>query len=360
MKKKAAESVVALGKYLVGFAILAAVMYRYWEPDIQRGIPGLRDLLRGPIEWKWLLACWLLILLSVSLQIVRWHLLVRTLSIPLKLSRAYQLGLLGLVGNTFLPGAVGGDFFRAYFLAKDSPGRRTAAVSAVLMDRGFGFFGLMFFAAAAGSAAWAAGDPRIRAGTELQWLVIVTAAIAGGIVLAFMLLGFLSMRRAERLAVQLRALPALGVVLSNLWHAVWRFRQHMRVMGYAVVLTGVSQLAIVLAFYLAARVFPPANPQTDLATLPETMIIAPIGFLVQALPLAPGGVGVSEAAFAGLYRLAGRPETQGVVARLAMRIAELALALVAWIAYFRMRKELRVAGGDAQSDGSLPPSPSPG
>jgi uncharacterized membrane protein YbhN (UPF0104 family) len=351
--------VVGVGKYLVGFGILAAVMYRYWEPDLERGMPGVRDLLRGPIEWQWLLACWLLIVVGFSLQILRWYLLVRTLNIPLKLSRAYQLGLLGLVGNTFLPGAVGGDFFRAYFLAKDSPGRRTAAVLAVLMDRGFGLFGLMFFAATVGLAAWMSGDARMLANADLQWLVIVTAAIAGGSILGFLALGLLPGRGAERLAGHLRALPAVGVVFANLWYAVWEFRQHLRVMGYGVVLTAVSQLAMVLAFYLAARVFPPSNPDAELATLPEVMVIAPIGFLVQALPLAPGGVGVSEAAFAGLYRLADRPETQGVVARLAMRIAELALALLAWIAYFRMRKELRKAKADAAGDSSPPPVPQP-
>ena len=95
---------------------------------------------------------------TFSLQIVRWYLLARSLGVPFKLRRAFQLGLLGLFGNTFLPGSVGGDFFKAYLLAKDSPGQRTAAVSTVLMDRGFGLFGLLLFTAVLGSIAWANGD----------------------------------------------------------------------------------------------------------------------------------------------------------------------------------------------------------
>src|SRR5262249_15439454 len=236
-------------------------------------MPGLRDLLRGPIEWEWLLACSLLIVVQVSLQIVRWYLLVRSLNIRLKLARAYQLGLLGFVGNTFLPGAVGGDLFRAYFLARDSAGQRTAAVSAVLMDRGLGFFGLMFFAAAAGSAAWANGDARMLANAELQLLVIGTAALAGGTALGFLLLRFLPGRGVERFAGYLRSLPKVGVVLANLWYAFWEFRQHMRVVGYAVVLTAAAQFAMVLTFYFAARVFPSEHPETDLATPAEVMVI---------------------------------------------------------------------------------------
>jgi uncharacterized membrane protein YbhN (UPF0104 family) len=186
-------------------------------------------------------------------------------------------------------------------------------------------------------------------------MVKVAAAIAGSGILGFLLLGFLPRRRIERFTDSLRLLPKVGAVLANLWYAGWTFRRHMRVMGYGVALTAVSQLAMVLTFYLAARVFPTERPETDLATLPELMVIAPVGFLVQALPLAPGGVGVGEAAFAGLYRLAGRPESQGVIARLAMRMAELVLALVALIVYFGLRRELRAARDEAEGGGKPTP-----
>jgi glycosyltransferase 2 family protein len=358
VKKQATKWVVGIGKYVIGFGLLAAVIYNYWEPHAERGSPGLRDLLRGPIAWEWLLACLLLLVVTFSLQTVRWYLLVRSLNIPFKLWHAFQLGLLGLFGNTFLPGSVGGDFFKAYFLAKNSPGRRTAAVSTVLMDRAFGLFGLILFAAVLGSIAWANGEASIRANANLQWMVKVTAAIAGGGILGFLLLGFLPQRRVDRVAEWLRLFPKVGVVFANLWYAISEFRKHMRVMGCAVLLTAVSQFAIVFTFYVAARVFPPVHPETDLATLPELIVIAPIGFIAQALPLAPGGVGVGEAAFAGLYGLAGRPESQGVIARLAMRIAELVLALVAWIVYFRMREEVRAAKEEAKGEGDGDPTPS--
>jgi len=351
VNKQAVKWIVGIGKYVVGFGILAAVIYKYWEPHAEKSSPGLRDLLQGPIAWEWLLVCLLLLVVAASLIIVRWYLLVRSLNIPFKLWRAFHLGLLGMFGNTFLPGAVGGDFLKAYFLAKDSPGQRTAAVSTVLMDRGFGLFGLILFAAVLGSIAWANGDARIMANADLQWIVKVTAAIAGGGILGFLILGFLPRRRVDRFAERLRSLPKVGVVFSNLWYAVWEFRQHMRVMGYGVALTAASHFVIIFTFHFAAQVFPPEHPETDLATLSELMVIAPVGFIVQTLPLAPGGVGVGEAAFAGLYRLVDRPESQGVIARLSMRIAEWVLALAAWIVYFRMRKELRAAKEEAKGEG---------
>jgi uncharacterized membrane protein YbhN (UPF0104 family) len=361
VNKQAVRWFVGVGKYFAGFGILAAVIYKYWEPDAEKNSPGLRDLLQGPIAWEWLLACMLLLLVVFSLQVVRWYLLVRALHIPFTLWHAFQLGLLGLFGNAFLPGSVGGDFFKAYFLAKDRPGQRTAAVSTVLMDRGFGLFGLVLIAAVLGSVAWGFGDVRILANAYLQWLVKATAAIAGGGILGFLLLGMLPQHRVDRFGEWLRSFQEVGVVLANLWFAIWEYRQHMRVMGYGVVLTAGSHFAVVLTFFVAARVFPPENPATDLATLPELIVIAPIGFIAQTLPIAPGGVGVGEAAFAGLYQLVGRPESQGVIARLSMRVAEWVLALAAWIGYFRMRKELRAARKEATNvggDDSTPLDPS--
>jgi len=89
-------------------------------------------------------------------------------------------------------------------------------------------------------------------------------------------------------------------------------------------------------------------------------VIAPIGFIVQALPLSPGGVGVGEAAFAELYKLSGRPESRGVIARLSMRVAEWILGLIGYIIYLRMRAELPVVDEetedkDQKSDDSREP-----
>jgi len=339
-----------ISKYVIGFGILAVVIHKYWEPNAESGSPGLRNLLEGPIAWKWLLTCLLIIVLAWSLQIIRWYLLICALRIPLKFARAFQLGLLGLFGNTFLPGALGGDFFRAYFLAKEKPGQRVAAVSTVLVDRAFGLFGLILLTAVVGSMAWANGDARIVANADLQWIIEVTFVIAGSSILGFLLLGFLPQHRVRYFADWLRTFSRIGVLFANFFYATTEFRNHMKVMGWGLVLTVASQFLMVVTFYVAAQVFPPKHPDTALATLPELMVIAPIGFAAQALPLAPGGVGVGEAAFAGLYRLANRPASRGVIARLAMRVAEWILALAAWLVYFHMWKDIREAKEQAKEE----------
>jgi glycosyltransferase 2 family protein len=360
LKKHAAQWVKGLAKYGIGFGLLALVIAKYWKPNPQNGAPGLQQLLQGPIDFGWLALAAVLIAVALAMQLVRWYYLVRALDLPFTLRNAFRLGMVGVFANTFLPGAVGGDILKAIFLAKEHPERKTRAVATVLMDRALGLFGLILFTAVLGSVAWAGGDPRIVANVELQWLIKVMAAIAAGSVAGFLLLGLLPQWRVDRFAGRLKSVPKVGTSLSEFWYAAWIYRQRPRTVVLGVGLSALSHFGLVFAFHAASHVFPPTNPAVDQATLAEHMVIAPMGFIVQALPLSPGGVGVGEAAFAGLYKLSGRPESRGVIARLALRVVEWIIALVGYLVYLRMKAhhELPVVE-DENGNGKEPPGTAP-
>jgi uncharacterized membrane protein YbhN (UPF0104 family) len=343
VKKHATAWAKGLLKYGIGFGLLAWVISKYWDDKvIQTGdetttTPGLHTLLNGPIEYQWLVAAAILMATAISLQLFRWYILVRALDLPFSLYNAFRLGMVGLFYNTFLPGSVGGDLVKAYFIARAHPERKTRAVATVLTDRAMGLFGLILFVAVVGGVAWALGDPIISGNRELQWMVKLMAGIAGVSGLGFLLLGFLPQRRVDRFARRLRWFPKVGGPLAELWYAVVMYRQRLGPVVLALAVTALSHVCLVSAFHCSAKLFPPANPATDLATFPEHAVLAPVGFIVQAVPISPGGVGLGEAAFAGLYKFAGRPETRGVVARLSLRIAEWLLALIGYIIYLRMK-----------------------
>jgi uncharacterized protein (TIRG00374 family) len=342
VKQHAAATIKGLLKYGIGFGLLAYVIAHYWKDNAETGAPGLQTLLQGPIDFGALAFAALLVVVTVSLQLFRWYILVRSLDLPFSLRNAFRLGMVGVFYNTFLPGSVGGDLLKAYFIAKEHPERKTRAVATVIADRALGLFGLILFVAVLGSMAWAGGDARIIANPKLQNLIWMTAAIAGGTILGFFLLGDLPERRVERFARRLRWFPKVGKSLAELWYTVVVYRQRIRAVGLCVGLSALSHFAFVFAFYSASRVFPPANPAIEQATLAEVMVVAPIGFIIQAIPIAPGGVGVGEAAFAGLYKLSGRPESRGVISRLALRVVEWIIGLLGYLVYLRMKKELPV------------------
>lgn len=337
MNKHAKSLAIGFLKYVVGFGLLAWVISKYWADNPETGAPGLRTLLGGPIDYTWLAAAAVLMALAISLQLLRWYFLVRALDLPFSLYNAFRLGMVGMFYNTCLPGSVGGDLVKAYFIAKAHPERKTRAVATVIADRGMGLFGLILFAAVVGSAAWALGDPIIGGSANLQLMVEVMAAAAGAAVVGFLLIGLLPERRVHRFAGRLRAVPKVGVSLAELWYAVVMYRRRLGWVLLGVGVTALSHVCLVTSFHCASRLFPPANPTTELATFPEHAVIGPIGFTLQAIPISPGGIGVGEAAFGELYKLCGRPETRGIIARLSLRIAEWMLGLLGYLVYLRMK-----------------------
>lgn len=348
MKKHAKGWAVGLLKYGIGFSLLGYVIYKYRD--------DLAQLVEKPLNAGSLTAAAVLMATAYTLQLSRWFLLVRALDLPFTLRNAFRLGLVGIYYNTFLPGAVGGDVLKAYFIAREQPGRKAAAVATVLIDRVMGLFGLILFAAVAGGIAWAAGDARITDNPDLQWIVKVCAALAGAAALGYLLLGFLPERRVDRFAERLEQLPKVGRSLAEMWYAVWMYRQRPKTVLLGVAVSAVAHLCMVLAFHFAAHGFTQLAEAAP-ATLPEHMVICPIGFIVQALPLSPGGVGVGEAAFAWLYKLSGRAESTGVASRLALRVVEWSIGLIGYVMYLRMRSELPVpeAQEAAAAGDRLPP-----
>ena len=217
MRKHAAKW-LGVGKYLFGFGLLGLIIYVYWDPkpDPKGGPdrPGVGQLLQGSIAVEWFVIAALLMVAAASLQIYRWYLLVRALDLPFTVRNAFRLSLVGIFWNTFVPGSIGGDLVKAYFIAHAHPERKTRAVASVIADRALGLFGLILFVAVVGSVAWAAGDARLVDNPDLQWIVKLMAAIAGGSVLGFLLLGFLPQRRVDQFSGRLKSIPKLGVALS--------------------------------------------------------------------------------------------------------------------------------------------------
>ncbi len=364
MKKHAVKWLVPFLKYGIGFGLLGLIISKYWDPktttktDPATGLektlvtPGIGELLQGSIEFEWLAAAALLMATAAALQIYRWYLLVRALDLPFTVRNAYRLSLVGIFYNTFIPGSVGGDLVKAYFIAHAHPERKSRAIASVIADRALGLFGLILFVAVLGSIAWAGGDTRIVANPDLQRIVKIMAGIAGTSMAGFLLLGFLPQRRVDRFASRLKWVPKLGNSLSEMWYAVWEYRQRLKVVAIGVALSAVSHFGLVFAFHSASRVFQPPRElaPTELATLSEHMVIAPIGFIAQAIPITPGGVGVAEGVFAWLYNLSDRPEARGATARLSLRLVEWLIALTGYIVYLRMRAEVREVQHEVEED----------
>jgi uncharacterized protein (TIRG00374 family) len=345
VKKHARNTVVGLLKYGVGFGLLAYILIKYWEP--QGNSPGIKGLLEQTPDFLLFAAVGACGVAVVSIQFVRWYFLVRALDLPFTMGNAFRLGLVGGFYNAFLPGSVGGDLVKAYFIAKDSPGRRAAAVATVLADRLIGLFGLLWFSAVIGGAFWLAGDERVTGNEYLKFIIRVCGGAVVLTALGWVVMGFLPERRADRFKGRLNGIPKVGHTLGEMWFAVWTYRQRPKVIYALIGVTAVCHVVMVFMFHLAVRVFAASDP----GTVAEHFVIAPIGFIAQAFFPAPGGVGGAEAIFGYLYTLLNRPETTGVVGRLTLRVVEWGLGLIGLAVFLRMRDVLPAVEDEAAEEG---------
>lgn len=341
-QSSASSRLIGLAKYAIGFGLLGFMIWRNWEgkqhdPDGPR-LPGLKDLIEQTPNLLPFLIAGLCVLVATGLQFYRWYLLVRGLDLPFTFRSAVRLGMVGFFYNTFLPGSVGGDAVKAYFLIRGQPSRKAAAFATVVADRMFGLFGLVLYVALVGGACWAAGNEQIGTNEDLQKVIKVCGGIAVAITVGWLLLGLLPRHRADRFAVRLQKLPKIGATLAELWYTVWQYRQRSKTVLACLGLSAVTHTCYVLIFHFAVQVFP--SGAGDVATLPEHVSAAPIGYIMEALFPAPGGIGGGEAIFGYLYKLLGKPFNVGFVGRLTMRVLQWTFGFIGYLAYLRMKADL--------------------
>src|SRR5262245_50065311 len=138
MHPHARRNVVTAIKIALALAILGYLVYNARDAFVQ--------LSHETIEWKFLAIGLVFSLGMATFSFVRWHLLIRALDINMRLVDTLRLGALGFALNFVSPGAIGGDFFKAMFLAHGQPGRRTEAVATVIADRAIGLLTMTLLA----------------------------------------------------------------------------------------------------------------------------------------------------------------------------------------------------------------------
>jgi uncharacterized membrane protein YbhN (UPF0104 family) len=339
-------------KYGLGLGVLAWVIARHWHiaaPDGQD--VGLAAALDRPIRLLPLLAACLLTVVSLSLTVVRWYLLVRAQQLPFTLTNAFRLGLIGYAVSTFLPGSLGGDLLKAAFIAREQE-RRTAAVATVLFDRVVGMSGLYSLAAVIGLLFAVTGllaefvpDEASRA--LIGGALTLSGALAAGLFALWLALRYLPESWSEAVVVRVSRIPKAGPLFVELWRAAWMYRDRGRTVGVAWLLSLANHASGTLTVYLAALTLVPPD---DIPPLAAHYLIVPIGNTVQASFPAPGGVGGGEFTFGFLYQCLGAPFAAGVLAALVTRAITWAVGFAGYLVYLRMRPQLRVMANSPSSE----------
>jgi uncharacterized protein (TIRG00374 family) len=268
--------------------------------------------------------------ISMCLGIVRWQWLLRAQNINLPWLRTAELTLIGNFFNIALPGAVSGDFVKAFYVGKEIAQPPSVAFGSILFDRVMGLCALVLVAATAFTLGigsfW---DSPLRLGVQFA----LTGAAIG--VIAFLAYLFLVREHHDPLLIALRKLekrwPKTAVAV-RVYEGTRHYHNHRLTVLKALAISGVIHLMVGWVCFKYAHAL-------DGTTLPllSIYVVVPLGLLVTAVPIFPAGVGTGHASFLYLFGLIGSKRGADVFSLYA--ISSVALSSLGGLVYLRFKSE---------------------
>jgi len=266
---------------------------------------------------------------------LRWKLLVPFHS---KTSRLFRIYMIGSFFNTYMPGIIGGDAVKAYYLNKELQSSETlvqmqdnnelasviAIIASVFMDRYIGLGALL----ALGTAAFPFGISYLER-ASLNWPVIWVVPAAAGVFIFASLVIFV-FRVGERLKF-----------LSTAYQYFRFYRKRKKIVLKAFLYSILVQIFSILAVFVIARGL---SLHISLLSL---LIFLPIIVLFSALPFSISGIGLREGAFIFLLGSAGIPAEKSMTLSIIWFLSTFVAGLWGLLEYLRFKT---IFGGDEKKE----------
>lgn len=325
---------VGLAKMGIAVAILTFLIYRLRCEGV------FTRLIDEPKHWDRLALAQVLVLFGISLNWVRWQVLVRALKLDFSFRDAFRLGALGHLLSQVSLGSVGGDLFKAMVVAREHPGKRTEAVASVIIDRVVGLYAMLLVATAGTIAAGEAAP--LTAELKTLTTLVVTLAAIGTVGIGLLMTPALT---GPHVRNQLHKIPLVGQTLARLFGAADAYRHERRYLFAAIAIACCTHVSLVLAIWLIGQGLPVAAP-----TLAATFLIGPLSLCAGAIPLTPAGLGTFEAAMNQLYAAVGSRVGDGLLVAICYRAMTYVVAGIGAAYYVTARKKVREVLVEAEAE----------
>jgi len=224
---------------------------------------------------------------SQALAAFRLVLLLRTVHIGLPAGAAMNLTMIGNFFNMVLPGVVGGDVLKGYYLAKVEEEAKGRSAGIIVMDRVLGLFALSSTSAVA--ILYLIRTYRSAFSRYEGTLDILLAVIAASLLLfAVVLIAASVPWMRQRLKMLASSLFKEGM-LYYMADGFAKLAREKRIMLAAGGLSLLIQLLGLFGLLALARALPGASPDTLVI-----MAVSSVIMLLGTIPLTPGNVGWVE------------------------------------------------------------------
>lgn len=240
----------------------------------------------------------------------RWSLFLHE---PVKYTRLLSLHFIGSFFNTFLPGLVGGDAVKAFYLYKDI-GKGSHSVISVFIDRYMGFSAMIFI----GFIAFIGGFFYIK-GTEIVWIVPV---LCGGFILVSLVLWKLNWGKIK--------------FLNSFYIPLMGYKSKKKLIYKGLLLGIAVQVINIMSVYILSLAIGLKVP------IIYFFIFMPVISAVSAIPISIAGLGLRETSFAALFNIVfakvGVTPDQAVGLSVLVFINTCLVNLIGGVEYLRIKK----------------------
>lgn len=274
----------------------------------------------------------LIIGLSMSIGNERWRLFLKSQNLLISFFHTFQLTLIGIFFNFAVPGGVGGDLVKGYYITRTSPHAKLDAALTVLMDRLIGLLAMSLLALILLIYRWD------LVSTQRNLAIIFYAVLTVNLA-SFGIWAHIFSRRLNELGYIEKLLSYLPKhqALIRTYKSLTNYRHTKEVFLPALFLSVVAQLLSVLFFIFAARGL--GYHDIPISTF---FVVVPITFMVQSLPLSPAGVGIGQTATYYLFEMFSPGNgALGPVSITAFQIVQFIYGLIGAFFYLGISKKIK-------------------
>jgi uncharacterized protein (TIRG00374 family) len=240
--------------------------------------------------------------------------------------------MIGSFFNYVIPGGVGGDAIKAYYLKKEKGHESATGPYTVIFDRFIGLYALMNMAL----IVILLNFKTFQANPKIVSIGIFVFAI----VIGLNFLSFSAFHPPSRRFI-IRLIPTRWVkfhtLLSLFMKSFEYYAHHPRKILYGLILSIFSQVLVVFTLYITGT----AVGDSSIPLL-GYFFVAPLGLALSALPIAPpGGVGIGQAAFLFLFNVyLGTKTSIGPTVVTIFQLASLTISLIGLYFYLARKNSL--------------------
>jgi len=288
-KNRTLRSRLALPVKIIVAASLIFFLIRSGKLDLNQ----LSVFVKNPSVLYLTALSWLF--LGVLVGSSRWFLLLKGIGLMPQYLRTVHLSVVGLFFNTVMPGAVGGDLIKGIYLFRDQKeGTKAAAILTVFLDRILGLYGL-FTVASIGIF--------LQADLIFSHKALIAPSLfAIGFFVAmtlFFILVLYPVPFIEPAVDKLLIKKFIGSeFLNKTYQALKKYRTQRKFLYLSWFFSMLLQGGIITFYWYLTPIMTGTEVSFGLIAS-----VIPIGFLLIAMPLAPGGLGVGHLAFDRLFSM---------------------------------------------------------